>query len=123
MKKSFFGKRVKSLEYAGKGAFLLLAKEPSIQVQTGVGVLVCLAGFYFEISRVEWVLQLLAIALVLGLEGANTAIEEMADFIHPDFHHKIGLIKDLAAGAVFLAAILAVVIGIIIYLPYIQQGF
>ncbi len=123
MKNSFLGKRIKSVKYATYGAFLLLKKEPSIQVQTSIGVLVTIAGFYFEISREEWLAQTLAIALVLGLEGANTAIEAIADFIHPDFHFKIGRIKDLAAGAVFLAAILAVVIGIIIYLPYIQHSF
>lgn len=64
-------------------------------------------------------LQTLAIGLVMSLEGANTAIEEIADFIHPEFHTKIGLIKDFAAGAVFFAAVAAVIIGILIYYPYI----
>ena len=123
MRNSFLGKRIKSVKYAARGAFLLIKKEPSIQVQTSIAVLVSIAGFYFEITKGEWLAQTLAIALVLGLEGVNTAVEEIADFIHPDFHFKIGRIKDLAAGAVFLAAILAMLIGIIIYLPYIQRSF
>ena len=75
-------------------------------------------GFYFDITTTEWILQIFAMGMVLSLEAANTAIEEIADFIHPDFHHKIGLIKDMAAGAVFFAAITAIIIGLIIYIPY-----
>ena len=61
--------------------------------------------------------QVLAIGLVMSIEGLNTAAEEMADFVHPDFHNKIGYIKDVAAGAVFFAAIAAIVIACIIYIP------
>jgi len=75
------------------------------------------AGFYFEISMTEWMLQTLAIGLVLGIEGLNTAVEKIADFIHPEFHEKIGFIKDIAAGAVFFAAMTAIAIGLMIYLP------
>ena len=53
----------------------------------------------------------------MSIEGLNTAIEEIANFIHPEYHDKIGYIKDVAAGAVFIAAIFASVIGLIIYLP------
>jgi diacylglycerol kinase (ATP) len=62
--------------------------------------------------------QILAIGLVLGIEGLNTAVEKIADFVHPDFHERIGFIKDIAAGAVFLAALTAITIGCIIYFPY-----
>ncbi|MCW8981950.1 MAG: diacylglycerol kinase family protein [Altibacter sp.] len=114
---SYLGKRLKGFGYAIKGAWMLLKNEPSIQVQSVIAVLVTIAGFYFEISAVEWMLQVIAIGLVMSIEGLNTAAEEMADFVHPDFHNKIGYIKDVAAGAVFFAAIAAVVIACIIYLP------
>ena len=55
--------------------------------------------------------------MVMSIEGINTAIEEMANFIHPERHNKIGLIKDIAAGAVFIASLFASIIGLIIYLP------
>jgi diacylglycerol kinase (ATP) len=119
MQNSFLGKRLKGCYYACKGAYLLIKTEPPIQVQVIIGILMTGLGFYFEISAVEWMMQTFAIGLVLSLEGANTAMEEIADFVHPDFHHKIGLIKDFAAGAVFFAAITAVIIGCIIYIPYI----
>ncbi|MDQ7917880.1 diacylglycerol kinase family protein [Mesonia sp. MT50] len=119
MKANFITKRLKGGIYAMKGFYLLLKTEPSIQVQAGISILMVVAGSYFDISREEWMLQTLAIGLVMSLEGANTAIEEIADFIHPEFHTKIGLIKDFAAGAVFFAAVAAVIIGILIYYPYI----
>ena len=53
----------------------------------------------------------------MSIEGINTAIEAIADFIHPEKHEKIGFIKDIAAGAVFIASIAAVIAGLIIYLP------
>lgn len=114
---SYLGKRIKGGWYALKGSFLLLKHEASIQVQFGIATIMTLAGFYFEISKTEWMFQILAIGLVMSLEGANTAIEEIADFIHPEFHNKIGFIKDIAAGAVFIAAIVAVIVGVIIYTP------
>lgn len=61
--------------------------------------------------------QVLAISLVVGIEGANTAIEKLCDFVHPDFDKRIGLIKDISAGAVMLVSIGAVIVGLIIYLP------
>ena len=76
-----------------------------------------IAGFYYDLSATEWIVQILIIALIMSIEGVNTAIEEIADFVHPDHHPKIGLIKDLAAGAVFIFAVAAVVIGCIIYIP------
>ncbi len=75
------------------------------------------AGFYFEISNIEWILQLFAIAMVLGIEGLNTAVEKLSDYIQPKFDPKIGLIKDISAGAVMLVSIAATIIGFIIYLP------
>lgn len=116
-KDSFFINRVKSVRYAFKGAFLLLTTEASIKVQFGLGVLVTLAGFYFNINPTEWIIQTLVIATIMALEGINTAIEAIADFIHPEHHPKIGLIKDLAAGAVFIFSIAAVITGCIIYIP------
>ncbi|MFT6197739.1 MAG: diacylglycerol kinase (ATP) [Nonlabens sp.] len=59
----------------------------------------------------------------MGLEAMNTAAEAIADFIHPDFHEKIGRIKDIAAGAVLITAFAAAVIGLIIYIPYINALF
>jgi len=109
--------RVKSIEYSVKGAYKLITTEHSIMVQFSLGIAMIIAGFYFNISTTEWMFQTLAIGLVLAIEGLNTAAEKIADFIHPEFHEKIGFIKDIASGAVFFAAMAAITIGAIIYYP------
>ncbi len=116
-KESYLNNRVKGFAYAAKGAFILLRTESSIQLQFMLAVVVTIAGFYFEISRVEWMIQTLAIGLVMGIEGLNTAIEKLSDFVQPKHDPKIGLIKDISAGAVMIAAVAASILGLIIYLP------
>ncbi|MCF4101301.1 diacylglycerol kinase family protein [Gillisia sp. M10.2A] len=123
MRDSYIGKRIKGGGYAIKGAFLLIKHEHSIQVQIGVSIIVTIAGFYFDISKIEWIFQIIAMGMVLCAEGINSAIEEIADFVHPDFHSKIGYIKDVAAGAVLFAALTAVIIAGFIYLPYIFPNY
>ena len=120
---SFVKGRIKSLKYAVVGAYKLLTTEHSIMVQFTIGIFVTILGFVFEITKVEWMLQTLAVGMVLGIEGMNTAVEKIADFIHPEHHKKIGFIKDIAAGAVAFAAIAAIVIGLIIYVPYFVSLF
>jgi diacylglycerol kinase (ATP) len=116
-RESFLSNRIKSVGFAFRGALLLIRTEGSIKVQVFLILLITAAGFYFEISRVEWILQIFAFALVLGIEGLNTAIEKLSDFVQPEFDHKIGFIKDISAGAVMLVSIAACIIGLIIYLP------
>ncbi|MET1259559.1 diacylglycerol kinase family protein [Flagellimonas sp. DF-77] len=116
-KESFLKNRIRSVGFAFKGLFLLLRTEASIKIQFFIALLATAAGFYFEISREEWMVQLLAIGLVMGIEGLNTAVEKISDFVHPEYHKKIGFIKDIAAGAVMAVSLIAGVIGLIIYLP------
>ncbi|PIB32101.1 diacylglycerol kinase [Gaetbulibacter sp. 5U11] len=116
-KEPFIINRLKSVGYAFKGMLLLLKTEASIQIQFCIAIIVTVAGFYFKISSTEWIMQCFAIGLVMSIEGVNTAIEAIADFIHPEHHEKIGFIKDIAAGAVFIASIAASIIGLIIYIP------
>jgi diacylglycerol kinase (ATP) len=114
---TFFSGRFKSMGFALKGAYKLITTEHSVMVQFSISILMILAGFVFQISRLEWIMQILAFGLVLSIEGLNTAVEKIADFIHPEFHDRIGFIKDIAAGAVFFAAIAAIAVGMLIYVP------
>jgi diacylglycerol kinase (ATP) len=114
---TFFTGRLKSLKFALKGAIKLISTEHSVMVQFSLSIALIIAGFYFNISTTEWMFQTLAIGMVLSIEGLNTAVEKVADFIHPDYSQRIGFIKDIAAGAVFFAAMAAITIGLIIYLP------
>lgn len=115
--KTFLTGRFKSMGFALKGAIKLITTEHSVMVQFSIAILLILAGIYFQISQTEWLFQTLAIGLVLSIEGLNTAVEKIADFIHPEFHERIGFIKDIAAGSVFFAAMTAIAIGLIIYIP------
>jgi len=114
---SFFSGRLKSVSFAVKGAVKLITTEHSIMVQFSIAIIMTIVGFYIHITATEWLFQILAIGLVMSVEGINTAVEKIADFIHPDYHERIGFIKDISAGAVFFAAITAVLIGLIIYVP------
>ncbi|MFV8376559.1 diacylglycerol kinase family protein [Flavobacterium sp. LB1P62] len=114
---TFFTGRLKSVTYAFKGAVKLITTEHSIMVQFSLGILMTIAGFYFGITSTQWLFQTMAIGLVMSIEGLNTAVEKIADFIHPNYHERIGFIKDIAAGAVFFAALTAIAIGLIIYIP------
>ena len=114
---AFFSGRLKSMGYAFKGAVKLITTEHSVMAQFSIGIILIFLGVYFNITKTEWLFQTLAIGLVLSIEGLNTAVEKIADFVHPKFHERIGFIKDIAAGAVFFAALTAIAIGIIIYLP------
>lgn len=113
----FIKGRIRSLKFALKGAYLLLTTEHSIMVQFSAGIAVTILGFVKDISATEWMLQLLAVGMVLVAESLNTGIEKLCDFVHPDFHKKIGFIKDISAGAATFAAIIAFIIGLIIYIP------
>ena len=114
---AFFTGRLKSVGFAFKGAIKLITTEHSVMVQSCIAMLLVISGFFFHISKTDWMFQIFATGLVLSVEGLNTAVEKVADFIHPDYHERIGFIKDIAARAVFLAAITAIAIGLMIYLP------
>jgi len=116
-RESFLKNRIRSVGFALKGMFLLLRTEASIQIQFGIAVVMTIAGFYFQISSTEWILQLLSIGMVMGVEAVNTAIEKLADYIQPKNDPKIGFIKDISAGAVMIVSVIASIIGLIIYIP------
>jgi diacylglycerol kinase (ATP) len=109
--------RIKSVKFAVLGAYKLITTEHSVITQFLIGLLMTIAGFYFNISSTEWMFQVFSIGLIMSIEGLNTAVEKIADFIHPEYHEKIGFIKDIAAGAVMFSAITAIIIGAIIYVP------
>ncbi|MCA9784839.1 MAG: diacylglycerol kinase family protein, partial [Candidatus Cloacimonetes bacterium] len=99
----FLSGRIRSIGFALKGAWLLVTTEHAIMAQLVLCSLFVVLGFRLDISAQDWINQTLVMALVLGMESLNTAIEKLADFVHEDHHEKIGFIKDVAAGAVTFA--------------------
>jgi diacylglycerol kinase (ATP) len=116
-KDSFIRGRVRSFKFAFRGLWLLIKTEASIKSQLVLGFLITVLGFAMDLSVTEWLFQTLSIGLVLTTESLNTGIEKLCDFVHPDYHERIGFIKDISAGAVTFAALFAIIIGLIIYIP------
>jgi len=116
-KKGFIKGRLQGMLYAFKGIKILVTTEDSIKAQLCIGLFAVILGFIYNISLTEWMLQITVSGLVLVAEALNTAIEKVADFIHPNHHKEIGTIKDVAAGAAAFAAIISLIVGSIIYIP------
>lgn len=119
----FGGKLIKSFSNALHGIAFLFKSQINARIELIIALIVIVFGFVLKISPVEWIFVLLCIAVVLGLEGINTAFEIFADKLHPGFDKDIGKAKDVAAGAVLIASILAAIIGFIIFAPRILDLF
>jgi len=114
--------RLRSLRYAGRGVGLLLATQPNARLHAVATVLVGVAGRAWHLAAGDWCAVVLAIGAVWLAEGLNTALEFLADATHPAFHPLVGRAKDVAAGAVLIAALGAVVIGLLVFGPRVRQG-
>ena len=107
----------KSVIDASRGVSFLIKSQRSAHIELIITAFVIISAFVLNIDKIEWLIILICIALVLGLEAINTAIEVFADKMHPGHNEEIGKVKDIAAGAVLIAAIFAAIIGIIIFVP------
>lgn len=106
-----------SFRHAFNGIFACIRRERSIKIQLTVTALVIVAGIVFRISMGEWLVCLLLFGMVIGAELFNTAIEAAVDFTSQKEDPNAMLAKDAAAGAVLFSALIAVVAGILIFLP------
>lgn len=114
---------VKSFEYAFEGLFYSIKNVRNLKVHLFFTLLVILGGIIFKISRIEWLISLLFIALVIALELVNTAIEETVNLAMPNIHPVAKIAKDVAAAAVLVSALIAFIAGFIIFLPKIIEMF
>ena len=112
-------KFLKSFVYAFQGVIAALKAEPNMKIQFALALVAICAGFYFDITRIEWCIVLLAIAIVVGFEMMNTAIESLVDLVTREQSPHAGKIKDIAAGAVLLVSVVALAAGILVFGKYI----
>ena len=108
---------IKSFYYAFQGIKVNILTERNLAIHFLVMLLVIVCGFIFKISVTEWLICILLFGFVITLELMNTAIETAIDICMPEINPKAKLAKDTSAGAVLVVAIVAVVIGIIIFGP------
>lgn len=108
---------LRSFRFAFRGAVQFFSKQRNAKIQTVMGIAAISLGFIVSITPYQWLLVLFCIGLVISLEMINSAIEIFCDMVTTDFHPKIKIIKDVAAGAVLVAAIASLIIGLIIFIP------
>lgn len=113
--KTFLSKRLQSFKYGFAGFKWLFRTETNARIHLTAALLVIIPGFILQLSPFEWLWIILAIILVFMAELINSAIEYLADALHPGHHEKIGKAKDMAAAATLLAAIFAVLVGMVVF--------
>ena len=107
----------KSFSYALKGIITLFKQEPNARVHLLAAMVALVLGVVLEAAWFEWMIMILVTGGVLATELINTSIEGLADLYSRDYDSRIEKIKDLSAGAVLVAAITALIVAIIIFLP------
>ena len=116
-------KRIKSFSYAFAGLKVLFREEHNSWIHAVAAVMAIVAGFLFRISYMEWIAVLIVIGMVISAEILNSSLERTADFVKAERDDRKRDIKDLGAAAVLVCAIVAVLVGLIIFLPKILALF
>lgn len=111
----------KSFKYAFRGLFKVFHEEQNLKIQSLAGLVIILLGLYFKISRLEWIILILVIGIVILMEIVNSSIERITDVLKPRINGYVKEIKDIMAAAVMLASMIAIIVGIIIFAPYIVK--
>ncbi|HEY8665213.1 MAG TPA: diacylglycerol kinase family protein [Tepidisphaeraceae bacterium] len=114
---SLLAKIIRSFYFAFAGLSFLFRTQRNARVELALGIIACGLGAWVKISRAEWAVIVFTIALVLILEGLNTAIEAAVDLASPQRHPLAKAAKDLAAGMVLIAALASLAVGALILGP------
>lgn len=122
-KKRGIKRLLKSFTYSWEGLVYAFKNEQNLTVHLLAVACVLLCGFYFHISRLEWMICIILFGLVIATELINTALEAAVDLFCPSYHPLAKIVKDTAASAVFVFALTAVIAGIMIFAPYIANLF
>ncbi|MEJ7557484.1 MAG: diacylglycerol kinase family protein [Pedobacter sp.] len=110
-------KFLKSFGYSFEGIAHAFKSEPNFRFHLIALIVVGLIGWYFKLSPAEWLWIMSVSAIVIMAELFNTAIEVLVDLVSPEIHPKAKIVKDVASAAVLIAAILAAITGLIIFIP------
>ena len=116
-------KFINSFVYPIKGLKYAYRNKQNLAVDVGIAILVVILGLIFKVSAIEWTVLALTIGLVIACELINTSIEAVVDLVTEDYHPLAKVAKDTSAAAVFIFAVVAVIVGIIVFLPKIMLLF
>jgi len=109
--------RVQSFQFAFRGIWHTFKTQRNAQIHGAVALVVFFTGLWLGLSRSEWAIIILAIGFVIAAEMLNTVAEAAMDFATTDFDPQVKIVKDVAAGAVLVAAITSIIVGLIILGP------
>lgn len=107
----------KSVGHALDGIEYAINHERNIKIEILFAIIASILGFILKISILEWIVIILLIAMIIALELINTAIERCVDLVTKDYHELAKVSKDMAAGAVLVASLFSVIVGLLIFLP------
>tara|TARA_R110002096_G_scaffold54517_5_gene140558 strand:+ start:29353 stop:29727 length:375 start_codon:yes stop_codon:yes gene_type:complete len=116
-----FPKLGRSFRFAFAGLRYVVRTEQNMRIHLVISAIVLVAGWYFQISHLEWIAVVLCMGAVIGAETVNSAIERLADRVTESEDTLIRIAKDAAAGGVLALAVASFVIGAIIFLPRILE--
>ncbi|MFA9388222.1 MAG: diacylglycerol kinase family protein [Prolixibacteraceae bacterium] len=123
MSKFSLRKRIQSFRFAFRGIGLVLRYEHNAWIHLFATIVVIGFGLWLKISRPEWLFLILCIGMVFMAEGFNTAIEHLSNAVTREENSSIKKAKDVAAGAVLMAAIVSASIGLLIFIPHLLLKF
>jgi diacylglycerol kinase len=118
-----FTDRVRSFRYAVRGIVLTFKSQHNAWIHAAATIVVLVGAYWLEVSHTHWCIIILTCAAVWTAEALNTAFEFLADATTKEFNPVVGQAKDVAAGAVLITAFAAVVVGILVFTPYLIDAF
>ena len=119
IKKRGFGRFLKSFGYSIDGLKYAYKYEQSMLIHVIVTIAVIIVNIFFKVTAMEWLITFIAIGMVLSSELINTAIEAVVDLVTLEIHPLAKIAKDCGSAATFVLAMMAAVIGLIVYIPYV----
>lgn len=113
----------RSFHYAGRGLKHVFLEEQSFRIQVIIGLIVLILALYFNVKVWEGVALLLVIMMVLVLELINSIFERIVDVLKPRMHPYVEVVKDIMSATVLIASLGAIIVGILIFYPYLAKIF
>ncbi len=113
--------RIESFQYAFAGIWHTLKTQRNAQIHVVIAMLIFITGLFFHLHPIEWAVLALTIGFVISTEMLNTVAEAAMDYATTDFNPQVKIIKDVAAGAVLVSAVVAVIVGVLIFGPLLWQ--
>lgn len=113
----------RSLKDAWRGVKFVFKHEQNFRIQVFSALCVVGVGWYFHLSKPEWILVIFLILSVITLEFLNSAVEKFSDILKPRLDYQVEVVKDIMAGVVFLTSLGAIIIGAIIFWPHLVVLF